>query len=714
MSTINTHYRTCSLCEAMCGLEIKTENKTVISIRGDKEDPLSRGHICPKALGMKDIYEDPDRLKYPLKKTAAGWQQISWEAAFDEVATKLQTIQKKHGVNSVGVYQGNPSVHNLGTTLFSPNFVRALQTKNRFSATSVDQLPHHLAGMYMFGHPSLLPIPDIDRTDYWVIMGGNPLVSNGSIMTAPDIAKRIRAIQERGGKIVSIDPRFTETAAKVDQHIFVRPGTDVWLVLAMIHEVFERNWVNLKHLENCVAVEEIAYLKDIVAPYTIEKAAEKTGISSEIIYTLTKEFVQAKSACFYGRLGVSVVEFGGLTHWLLNCFNIITGNMDVPGGMMFPSPAFDAIGNKPKAKMRFNRWQTRVRGLPEFGGELPSVTLAEEILTTGEGQIKAMVTSCGNPVLSVPNGEKLDKAFESLEFMVAIDIYLNETTRHADIILPPATGLEVPHYDIAFHQLAIRNTSNYSPPVFEKAAGAKYDYEIFIELTKRLQADQLPKDEMLRQKIEMSYHLTPETIIDAGLRKGAYDLTLQDLKDNPHGIDLGPLQTRFPERLHTANKKIQLVPDLFPPDLERLKETADTSSQLLLIGRRHLRSNNSWMHNSQRLVKGRDRCTLLMHPTDAASRQLQNGDLVTVQSRTGKVEIALEISKDIMVGVVSIPHGWGHNREGIQLAIAQAHPGVSMNDLTDEYLIDKLSGNAAVNGVPVEVFAKVAAGVSTL
>ena len=708
MSTVHTHYRTCSLCEAMCGLEIKTENKTVISIRGDKEDPLSRGHICPKALGMKDIYEDPDRLKFPLKKTATGWQQITWEAAFDEVATKLQTIQKKYGVNAVGVYQGNPSVHNLGTTLFSPNFVRALQTKNRFSATSVDQLPHHLAGMYMFGHPSLLPIPDIDHTDYWVIMGGNPLVSNGSIMTAPDIAKRIRAIQERGGKVVTIDPRFTETAAKVDQHIFVRPGTDVWLILAMIREVFEHNWVNLKHLENIIAVEEIAYLKDLVAPYTVELATEKTGISAEIIYTLTKEFVQAKSACFYGRLGVSVVEFGALTHWLLNCLNIITGNMDVPGGMMFPTPAFDAIGNKAKGKMRFNRWQTRVRGLPEFGGELPSVTIAEEILTAGEGQIRAMVTSCGNPVLSVPNGEKLDKAFESLEFMVAIDIYLNETTRHADIILPPATGLEVPHYDIAFHQLAIRNTSNYSPPVFEKAVGTKYDYEIFVELTKRLQADQLPQDEMLRQKIEMSYHLTPETIIDAGLRKSGYDLTLQDLKDNPHGIDLGPLQTRFPERLHTINKKIQLVPELFPADLERLKTSTDTSSQLLLIGRRHLRSNNSWMHNSQRLVKGRDRCTLLMHPTDATTRKVQNGDLVTVQSRTGKIEIVLEISKEIMAGVVSIPHGWGHNRAGIQLSIAQAHAGVSMNDLTDEFLIDELSGNAAVNGVPVEVFAKVA------
>jgi len=698
----------------MCGLEVKTEGKEVLSIRGDKKDPLSRGHICPKALGLKDIYEDPDRLKYPIKKTEKGWQQISWEAAFEEVVERLKGVQQKHGKNAVGIYQGNPSVHNLGTSLFSPNFVRSLETKNRFSATSVDQLPHHLAGMYMFGHPSLLPIPDIDRTDFWIIMGGNPLVSNGSIMTAPDIAKRIRAIRERGGKVITIDPRFTETAAKVDQHIFVKPGTDVWLVLAMIREVFEQNWVDLKHLKELITKEEINQLRELVQPYTLEIASQKTGIPVDIIATLTKEFANAKAANIYGRLGVSVVEFGGLTHWLLNCLNILTGNMDVPGGMMFPTPAFDAIGNKPKGKIRFNRWQSRVRGLPEFGGELPSSTLAEEILTNGDGQIKAMVTSCGNPILSVPNGVKLEEAFEQLEFMVSIDIYLNETTRHADIILPPATGLEVPHYDIAFHQLAIRDTVKFSPPVFEKAEGTKYDYEIFVELTKRLQADSLPEDPAMRQKIEFSYHLTPEMILDTGLRKGGYDLTLKKVKENPHGIDLGPLKTRFPERLHTLDKKIHLLPDLYVHDLQRLNQQADSGDQLLLIGRRHLRSNNSWMHNSHRLVKGRDRCTLLIHPADAKKRQLTKGEVAIVESRVGKVEIPIEISEEMMEGVVSIPHGWGHHRKNIKLGIAQTHPGVSVNDLTDELFVDALCGNAAVNGVPVEVFAKVEAPVSAV
>lgn len=704
MSETITKYRACNLCEAICGLEIQVKDNQVVSIRGDKKDPLSRGHICPKALGMKDIYEDPDRLKYPIKKTATGWKQISWEQAFDEVVENLKLVQEKYGDNAIGVYQGNPSIHNSGTTLFSPMLIRALKTKNRFSATSVDQLPHHLAGMTMFGHSFLLPIPDIDRTDFWLIMGGNPLVSNGSIMTAPDVGKRLRAIRERGGKVVVIDPRYTETAAKSDQHIFVKPGSDVWLLLAMVREVFERDFVDLKHLDNCIGEEELALLKSLVAPYDIEMASKKTSIPVETIQTLVQEFCQAKSAVCYGRMGLSTVEFGSLSHWLINCLNIITGNMDSPGGAMFPTPAFDTVNGKTKGKQRFGRWHSRVRALPEFGGELPSVTLAEEILTPGEGQIRAMFTSCGNPILSVPNGGKLDEAFESLDYMVSIDIYLNETTRHADIILPPATGLEVAHYDIGFHQFAIRNTAKYSLPTVEKAPDTKFDWEIFIELLKRYQKDELPQDESLRQRMKMQYHLTPEVLLDAGLQKGGSGLRLKDLKEQPHGIDLGALETRFPERLNTIDGKIKLIPDIFKQDLERLQEhDASQNGHLLLIGRRHLRSNNSWMHNSQRLVKGRERCTVLIHPEDAKQRNLENGETAKVSSRVGTIELPIEITKDMMPGVVSIPHGWGHQRKNIKMNIAQAHAGASANDLTDELLVDELTGNAAVNGVPVSI-----------
>lgn len=699
-----TKFRTCSLCEAMCGLEIQVENNKVLSIKGDKQDPFSRGHICPKAVAMKDIHEDPDRLKYPIKKTENGWQQISWEAAFDEVAEKLNSVRKKYGDNAVGVYQGNPSVHNLGTTLFSPGFVRALKTKNRFSATSVDQLPHHLAGLTMFGHSFLMPVPDIDRTDFWIIMGGNPLVSNGSIMTAPDIGKRMKAIQKRGGKVITIDPRYTETAAKADQHIFIKPGTDVCLLLGMIRAIFEQDLVELNHLENLIDNEELELLKSLVQDFTLEKISNITGIEEQVIEELVQSFAKAKSGVCYGRLGLSVVEFGGLSQWLINTLNILTGNMDVPGGAMLPIPAFDTIGNKPKGRARFDRWKSRVRGLPEFGGELPSATLAEEILTPGEGQIRAMVTSCGNPILSTPNGTQLDKAFESLDFMVSIDIYLNETTRHADIILPPATGLEVPHYDISFHQLAIRNTAKFSEPVVEKEEGTKYDYEIFIELQKRIQKDELPEDEALRNKILFQYHLTPEMILENALQKGPYQLSLNKLKESPHGIDFGALKSVFPDRLHTLDKRINLVPEIFKNDLQRLKSKQfDENRHLLLIGRRHLRSNNSWMHNSQRLVKGGDRCTLLIHPEDAKKRNLEEGQNATIKSRIGQISIPIEITESIMKGVVSIPHGWGHGRKGVKMEIAAAHAGVSINDLTDELLIDELTGNAAVNGVPVEV-----------
>ena len=702
MST-NTHYRNCNLCEAMCGLEIKTENKKVVSIRGDKADPFSRGHLCPKALGMKDIYEDPDRLKFPIKKTATGWEQISWEAAFDEVANKLKDIGRKYGDNAIGVYQGNPSVHNLGTTLFSPNFVRSLKTKNRFSATSVDQLPHHLAAMEMFGHPALMPVPDIDRTDFWLILGGNPLVSNGSIMTAPDLGKRLRAIKERGGKVVVVDPRKTETADKASQHIFIKPGTDVWLLLAMVNEVLEQPKLNLRHLTSLVEASQINLLKDLIKEYSVEVASEKTGIPKATIQQLAADFINAGAAVCYGRMGVSTQIFGSLCQWLVHCLNILTGNMDRAGGFMLPSPAFDPVRPSKGKKRQLGRWKSRVRGLPEFNGEIPSVALAEEILTEGEGQIKGMVTSCGNPVLSVPNGGKLDEAFESLEFMVSIDIYLNETTRHADIILPPATGLEVPHFDIGFNQLSIRNVVKYSDPVFEKEAGAKYDYEIFQELTRRMQVGDLPTEEASRQKILAQYQMTPAMILDGGLRKGEYGLSLAEVKAAVHGLDLGPLKPRFPERLHTEGQTINLVPQIFQDDLKRLANAPDTNGHLLMIGRRHLRSNNSWMHNSHRLVKGGDRCTILMHPNDATARNLTAGQQVKVNSRVGEVELPVEISDEMMEGVVSIPHGWGHGRKRIKMQVAEAHPGVSMNDLTDELLIDELTGNAAVNGVPVEV-----------
>jgi anaerobic selenocysteine-containing dehydrogenase len=690
-----THYRTCNLCEAMCGLEIRVEEGKVTKIEGDKNDPFSRGHICPKAVALKDIYEDPNRLKFPVRRTAAGWQQISWEEAFAEVITRIKDIQAKYGNNAVGMYQGNPSIHNLGTSMNSPAFAKALHTRNLFSATSADQLPHHFAAWQMFGHPMLMPIPDIDHTDYMLIIGGNPIASNGSIMSVPDVAKRLKAIRERSGKVVVIDPRFTETAAKADEHYFIRPGTDAFLLLAMIQTIFAENLTTSGKLAEFT--DGIDTLKEIAAPFTPERVEKQTGISAKQIRHLVYDFTQAKAAVCYGRVGVSVQTFGSIAQWLINAINVLTGNLDRIGGAMFTSPALDFLA-RAKSENKFNRWQSRVRKLPEFLGELPVATLAEEILTEGESQIRAMVISCGNPVLSTPNGGQLDRAFEQLDFMVAIDIYINETTRHADIILPPATGLEVSHYDTTFHVLAVRNTAKYSEALFLKAEGAKYDWEIYQELAHRLNT--VPDSTFSPEP--------PEVKLDMGLQFGPYQLSLQQLKANPHGIDLGPLKPRLPQRLLTPNKRINVAPEILVNDVQRLYQSlkdTDTHNgfEYLLIGRRHLRDNNSWMHNSERLVKGRNRCTLMVHTADAQKLNIDNQSIVKVSSRVGCVELPVEITDCMMPGVISMPHGYGHARKGVQLDVAAKYAGVSINDLTDEYVVDELTGNAAFNNVAVKV-----------
>lgn len=693
-----THFRTCNLCEAMCGLEIHVVDNAVTSIAGDKNDPFSRGHICPKAVAMKDIYSDPNRLKTPVRRTANGWEAISWDAAFTEIVAKTKEIQAKYGNNAVGVYQGNPSIHNWGTTLNSASFFRLLKTKNMFSATSADQLPHHFAAWQMFGHPLLMPIPDVDRTDFWLIFGGNPIASNGSIMSSPDIGHRLAAIRQRGGKVIVVDPRRTETADKSTEHFFIRPNADVFLLLALIHLVFKEKGVDLG--KNTEYTEGSLLLQECVADYSPEAVADITGIAAADIRRLAHDFMAAKTAVCYGRVGVSTQSFGTLSQWLINALNVITNNCDSEGGAMFTAPAFEIL-RKSKAETLFNRWQSRVRGLPEFMSELPVAAMAEEILTEGEGQIKALITSCGNPVLSVPNGQKMDKALENLDFMVSIDIYINETSRHAHIILPPATGLETSHYDTTFHVLAIRNTAKYSPPLFDKGADSKYDWEIFQELAHRFKGE-----------INDFQGQAPETILDFGLQAGRYKISLQTLKDNPHGLDFGALQPCFPERLFTDDKKINLAPTLLVQDLARAKDYLEQHKKkngtpqyfpFTLIGRRHLRDNNSWMHNSERLVKGRNRCTLLIHPDDAKTLNIDNQQVVQVSSRVGTVELPVELTDSMMQGVVCMPHGYGHGRANIRLDIAQKHAGVSVNDLTDEQVLDDLTGNAAFSNVAVRI-----------
>ena len=708
--SIKTHYRACHLCEAICGVVIETDGPEIISIKGDSNDPLSRGHICPKAVALRDIHEDPDRLRHPVKRVvdaegAVNWQKISWEEALDTTAQRMLEIVHRDGVHALGIYLGNPSVHNYGMMTHQNNLFRHFRSNNRFSATSVDQLPHHLSSLWLYGHKNLFPIPDIDRTDYFLMLGANPLASNGSIWTVPDVKKRIKDLTGRGGKLVVIDPRRTETAALASEHHFIKPGTDVLFLLALLNTIFTENLTDLGHLAPyTTGLDEVAVA---ISAFTPEVAAEHTGIEAAAIREIARDLSGADAGICYGRMGVSVQAYGALNQWLIQIINIATGNLDKPGGSLFTLPAVDGVSTSNPGG--FGRHRSRVRKLPEFDRELPAAAMAEEITTGGEGQIRALFTGAGNPVLSTPNGANLDKALETLEFMVSLDPYINETTRHADIILPPTSPLEHDHYDLAFHANAIRNTVRHSEAVFEKPEGSLHDWEIFTELGNRV-ATILGSD--------TGPSVPPDQIMDMGMQMGPYSesqgsdfkLTMDVVRASPSGIDLGPLKPQLPERLRTPDKTIHCATALPMADLERARaqfisgeQTAQADHPLQLIGRRHVRDNNSWMHNHHRLIKGKNRCTLMMHPQDMQSLKLDDGGMVSVSSRVGSVSVPVEASEDMMMGVVSLPHGYGHNRPGIRMQIAERNAGVSCNDLTDELALDALSGNAAVNGVPVSV-----------
>ena len=727
------HHRTCPICEAMCGIVIEHRDGQVLSIKPDRDDVLSRGHICPKAVALKDIHEDPDRLRRPMRRTAGGWTEISWPEAFDEVERRIGEVRVRHGNDAVAIYAGNPVVHNLGAMLGIGDFIRSVRTRNVYSATSVDQLPHMMASQMMFGHQFLVPVPDVDRTQLFVCIGGNPVASGGSIMGAPGFERRIEALRARGGRFVVIDPRRTESARIADEYLPIRPGTDVFLLLALIREVFESGAADAGHLRE--QLDGVEQLREAVGAFDAALLAERTGIPAARIVALAREIAAEPRALVYGRVGACTQEFGGLTLWLIYCLNLLTRHMDAVGGMMFAEPAVDLTRAYGSAGHR-DRFRSRVRGLPEFGSELPVATLAEEILTGGEGQVRALITVAGNPVLSTPNGRQLDRALEGLEFMVSVDPYINATTRHAHLILPPTSPLEHGHYDVALAGFAVRNVAKYAPALFSPPPGSMHDHEILSELALRLRTMTSMERTVAAARSAVARRLGPDGMIDWMLRTGRYGqenrgslrllarlpgfaamrrqleapdrrpegLSVARLRASPHGIDLGPLEPSLSRRLATPDRRVRLAPQPYLGDLARAaRGLAAPAPDLTLIGRRHVRSNNSWLHNSQRLVKGRPRCTLMIHPDDAARRGIVDGAIVALRSRVGAVEVAAEVTEEVMPGVVCLPHGWGHDRPGVRLGVAARSPGVSINDVIDDQLIDALSGTAVLNGTPVEV-----------
>ncbi|MES2321055.1 MAG: molybdopterin-dependent oxidoreductase [Pseudomonadota bacterium] len=729
-----TARRICPFCEACCGLELDLEDNQVVRIRGDEKDVFSGGFLCPKAIGLKDLHDDPDRLRMPLIKRDGKFVVASWDEAYAEIEKRLPPVIAAGGPNAVATVLGNPTSHKMGLTLYFPRLARALGTRNMFSASSVDQVPKMLSVGLMFGSWLSVPVPDIERSSFLLILGANPMVSNGSLWTVPDFRGKAKALRARGGRIVVVDPRRTETAAVADQHHFIRPGADVFFLLGIAHALFDEKLVRLGRLAGHVA--GIDELQGAVVAYAPELVAARCGIDAGVIRDLARSLAQTKNAAVYGRIGTCTQEFGTLCSWLIDVINVLTGHLDEEGGSMFPKAAAFAANTRGKPGtgrgIVSGRHRSRVSGAVEVAGELPLTCLAEEIDTPGPGQIRALIAIAGNPVLSAPNGARLAAALDQLDFMVSLDIYLNETSRHADVILPGLSPLEEAHYDVTFTQFSHRNHARYSPPVLARAPGQPEEWESMLRIAaiaKGLGAradiaalDDAALEEDLAKTVgdaagqvmaALSSLKGAERMLELGLRTGPYGdqfgrkpdgLNLAKIKAAPSGIDLGPMGARIPEALRTPSGKIEMAPQALLDDLARVAAAlAAPAPDLVIIGRRQLRSNNSWMHNLPVLAKGAYRCTALVHPLDAARLGLADGGAARVSNGERHIDVQVEISEDMMHGVVSLPHGWGHNLPGAQLGVAAERPGVNLNALLDENLRDPLSGNAVLSGIPIRM-----------
>jgi anaerobic selenocysteine-containing dehydrogenase len=730
-------FRICPLCEAACGLRIETEGTQVVRIRGAEDDPFSRGYLCPKAIALKDLHEDPDRVRQPLVKRNGRFEPVTWQEALETIEARLLPILREHGPDAVAAVVGNPVVHRIGLLNYFPRLARALGTRNVFSASTLDQMPKQLSSALMFGHWLSVPVPDVDRTDFLLVLGANPVASNGSMWTVPDVKGRLKALRERGGRLVVVDPRRTETAELADQHLALKPGADAYLLLALAATLFEEGLT--RPIPHAAGVDAV---RDFVAPYPPERVAAACGLDAAVIRQLARDLAAAPRAAVYGRIGTCTQRFGTVNSWLVDVLNALTGHLDREGGAMFPkAPAFAANtqGQPGQGKgVKLGRRHSRVSGAPEVYGELPITLLAEEITTPGAGQVRALFTAAANPALSAPGGAKLDAALAQLDFMVSLDIYVNATTRHADVILPSPSALEVAHYDAAFSQLAHRNAARWSEPVFPKPADLPDDWEWLLRLTALVQGqdwrapietlDEALLMEALQHSLPAEFVAPvrqalgdapgPARMVDLALRLGPYGdqfgrregINLAQVKAAPAGLDLGPLQPRLPELLRTPSGQVELAPPELLAEGPALAAALNAQSPaMVVIGRRHLRNNNSWMHNLPTLAKGPDRCTLMLHPEDAARHGLRDGAIAVIASASGQVQAPVEISTAMRPGVASLPHGFGHGGEGVQLRVAQRQPGANLNALLPMGDRDPLSGTAVLSGVAVTLAPAVAA-----
>ncbi|MFE5624359.1 molybdopterin-dependent oxidoreductase [Streptomyces virginiae] len=725
-----TALRICPLCEATCGLTLTIEGTTVTGARGDRDDVFSRGFICPKGAAFGQIDADPDRLRTPLVRRDGRLREATWEEAYDAVAAAVPGLVREHGPQSVGVVLGNPNVHTMAGALYPPLLLKTLGTRNLFTASTLDQMPKHVSSGLLFGDPLAIPVPDLDRTDFLLLLGANPVESNGSLCTAPDFPGRLKALRARGGTLVVVDPRRTRTAALADRHLAPRPGSDVLLLAALAHTLLAERLAAPGGLEK--HTEGLGELGAALGSFTPEAVAPACDLTADEIRSLARELAAAPTAAVYGRIGSCTVEHGTLASWLVDVLNILTGNLDRPGGALFPLSATDRTPRPagPGKGFTVGRWHSRVSGHPEAKGELPIAALAEEIETPGEGRIRTLIAIAANPVLSAPDGDRLDRALAGLDFMISVDPYLNETSRHAHVVLPPPPPAQSAHFDFAFNAFAVHNQARYSPPAVPLEEGRMDECEIHARLILAVSGlhgappeavdERVIDDTLARavtdehsplhgadpaaQALGLTGRTGPERRLDLMLRLGPYELGLDDLLKTPHGIDLGPLRPRLPEVLRTRSGRIELLPDPIAAELPALRATlADRPAALVLVGRRHLRSNNSWLHNVPALTGGSNRCTLHVHPQDAARLGLTDGGRARIAADGGSLEVPVEVTDTVRTGVVSLPHGWGHDRAGARLGVASAAPGVNVNQLLDGTRIDRLSGTAVLNAFPVEL-----------
>ncbi|MEC4574471.1 molybdopterin-dependent oxidoreductase [Streptomyces virginiae] len=725
-----TALRICPLCEATCGLTLTIEGSTVTGARGDRDDVFSRGFICPKGAAFGQIDADPDRLRTPLVRRDGRLREATWEEAYDAVAAAVPGLVREYGPQSVGVVLGNPNVHTMAGALYPPLLLKTLGTRNLFTASTLDQMPKHVSSGFLFGDPLAIPVPDLDRTDFLLLLGANPVESNGSLCTAPDFPGRLKTLRARGGTLVVVDPRRTRTAALADRHLAPRPGSDVLLLAALAHTLLAEGLAAPGGLEE--HTEGLGELGAALGSFTPEAVAPACDLTADEIRSLARELAAAPTAAVYGRIGSCTVEHGTLASWLVDVLNILTGNLDRPGGALFPLSATDRTPRPagPGKGFTVGRWHSRVSGHPEAKSELPIAALAEEIETPGEGRIRTLIAIAANPVLSAPDGDRLDRALTGLDFMISVDPYLNETSRHAHVVLPPPPPAQSAHFDFAFNAFAVRNQARYSPPAVPLEEGRMDECEIHARLILAVSGlhgvppesvdERVIDDTLARavtdehsplygadpaaQALGLTGRTGPERRLDLMLRLGPYELGLEDLLKRPHGIDLGPLRPRLPEVLRTRSGRIELLPEPIAAELPALRATlADRPAALVLVGRRHLRSNNSWLHNVPALTGGSNRCTLHVHPQDAARLGLTDGGRARIAADGGSLEVPVEVTDAVRTGVVSLPHGWGHDRAGARLGVASAAPGANVNQLLDGTRIDRLSGTAVLNAFPVEL-----------